>query len=226
MDEQKLDSELEDILLKVIGMPEDKAAKAAHIQNMDYFEKKFKRLECLVGDNTAYDIAEKGEFALYKNGELDRYFSLATKVVELTKEHIYSEDFKKNAAKFFYSIESLETFLKEESEQEESKKIAGVSNGEYRLLSRTDQQAIDYLAEIIDEGKLTVRGHEHWAKKGLPTGLRGQNILKHIAWEIKRMCREAGMQDPYAVVMHGQKSIEVDDATRTTLRIIRDKVYN
>jgi len=227
MSNQNVDLELEEILLKVIGLPEDKASAAARTQTLDDFEKKFKRLECLVGEDAAYDVTEKGEFSLYRNGELETYFALATRVVEITKSHLYSEDFKKNPfAKLFYSMESLETFLQEENEKHNDKEINGVNGGEYRLLSRTDQQAIDYLAEIIEEGKLTVRGHEHWAKKGYPTGLRGQNILKHIAWEIKRMCREAGMPNPYAEVLHGQKSIEVNEATRTTLRVLRDKAYN
>lgn len=220
--EQKKDLELEEMLL-LIGTSANKAAKASKTQTLDYFYDKFKRLEGLVSEKAAYTIVEKGEFSLYRNGDLEKYFTLAGKVVDKIKKNMFSEKLPKNwFVKQFYSIESLENFLKKEKEESEEKNIQHLKVGRYRILNSSDSQAKKYMNDLIENRRIEVGDHEHWARAD-NQGLRGQNILVYLANEIRHMCSDSGLEYPRIRILHGQKAMTIDEKTSLNLRILRDK---
>ena len=227
----QVDKELEELLI-VFEVDPARAEAAAKKQTFDQFDNKFIRLESLIGSNHAYAVVKEsssieGEsFIDYSNSKSDEYFESAEKVAEILKDEIIKGPSERWYVPFFYSIQSLNTFLEKKDEIVLHRPKEDLALHKYYLFHSDNEQSKDYLDLLIRKGKITVGDSEHWVKSGKPNGVRGNAILKKIIYQLTSSFGELDLGRPNYTVNYGQNKLTVDNGTQKNLRIIRDTAYN
>ena len=222
----EIDNTLYELLKEVFEIDDDNRAKSiASKQDSDYFEKKFKRLEGIVGD-AAYDIVSNGKFADYRNAHLNEYLALASEVSDIIKERMFEPSLKQDwFYPRFYSIEFLKNFMTDPDYGSRKKEIVDPKLKQYLLFNPSSEQSKGYLNDLIAEGSLSIGNHEHWSTNGT-TGARGKNILKKIRYELNLAFNSMDYEKPGTKINFGQNTVTIDEKDRNNLRLLRDRAYN
>ena len=216
------ESDLADLLMKVFEIEPDRAKNAARKQSMQKFDSNFTRLEALVGGfENASKVVKEGGFLSYENGDMEKYFALAYQASSKIDRS------QPVPVQIFYDIESLTVFLKTEAAKEIIINVDKLKVHKYRLLHKDNTQSRNYLNSLIENGCLTVEGHEHWAKSGDgQNGLRGLNIIRKMAYDLTVLFDELGLPKPDYKLNHGQLKISIPQYTSVVLGKIREVAYS
>jgi len=227
----QVDKGLEEVLIGFEVNPA-RAEAAAKKQTFSQFSEKLDRLESLIGTNHAYAVIKEsssieGEsFIDYANSKSNEYFESAEKVAKILKDEIIKGSSERWYVPFFYSIQSLNTFLEKKDEIVSHRSKEDLALHKYYLFHPDNEQSRDYLDLLIRKGDITVGDSEHWVKSGKPNGVRGNAILKKIIYQLTSSFGELDLGRPNYTVNYGQNKLTVDSGTQKNLRLIRDMAYN
>ncbi len=223
----EMNNTLYELLKEVFEIDDDNRAKSiASKQDSDYFEKKFKRLEGIIGGDAAYDIVSNGKFADYRNAHLNEYLALASEVSDIIKERMFEPSLKQDwFYSIFYSIESLTDFMVNPDYGNRKKEILDPKLKQYLLFNPSSEQSKGYLNDLITNGSIRVGNHEHWSTNGA-TGTRENNILKKIGYELNLAFNSMNYEKPGIQINFGQNTITIDEKDHKNLRSLRDRAYN
>ncbi len=208
---KKFDSELYLTLGELFGVGHIDAWNGAHSQDYATFASNLLTLETVVGMENAADVVRNGKFLSYRNGFRDEFFRLA---------RIAAGKLGKDLAPYisiFYSIESLNEYLKPKQDAGTFIDVKNLNAQHYRLFFPDDAQARKYLVQLIEHGQLTPGDNEHWGT------LRGGDIVRVIVHEFHRAEKDLGLRG--LEFRHGKGTLYVSDSTRDILKDLRDQFY-
>ncbi len=209
---------LEDTLVELFEMPEEKASSIAHLTENTFYDN-FQDLEIIVGSDAAIALVREGEVIQYMGTpRYNEYIAKLRHAVGMYGGIPSPADYR-----LFLSIDSLENYINGESEQ--GLDISRLNLPSYKLLQPDNSQAIRYLTKLIADGELKVDKNEHWNKgNNAARGPRGGNILIKIAVELNGIFNDLGLPRPHYDLNHGQIKLTISQETQEILRQIKEKL--
>ena len=207
------DTDLTELLAREFNVNFIRARNVAREISCGAFLENYEVLESLVGEGFAKEVVKNGDFLSYRNGSLDEYFRLV---------RIYASQREGVEVSFFYSIESLNSKNRKESD---SFNIGKLDVSRNKLFNLDNDQTNKYLNSLIENGYLTVSTHEHWCKsKDGENGPRSNHILQRIAYLLKTGFAELGLERPEVNINNGTITLEIGERTRKNLKKIVDEL--
>lgn len=196
------------------GLEPKRAATITQHETIQQFDTRVQELECFVGNGAAVNIIQKGEFPDYFNGRNDVYMGLVREAAGKLGHTISEKD-----VHHFYSIRSLQTYLHAEQGNDKFN-ITNLDVSAYRILYKSDEQAVSFLNGLIEEGQFSIGHTEFWRCQGGP---RGGHVIQCIKDELKCIFRDLGLPTPQ--ITDGNYTLYIGEDVQESLRQIRDKVY-
>ena len=103
--------------------------------------------------------------------------------------------------------------------------ISQIDISQYQTFHRSNSNAERWLSTLIDTGKLTVGGHEHWSSGSKERGARGGSIVKKMRYNIISIFSDLGLGRPKVDINYATRTLEISEEVSEVLGDIRDQVY-